>query len=185
MAAGHIGAARRMPSPSEDEVMFQRSGSRLPITFAAALLLATILGLAAGRPWAAGEAVVFAASKAAVVTAKGRFDFSVEMALNPAQHSRGLQGRSYMAPSAGMLFDFGPPQPVTMWMKDTLISLDMLFIDAGGVIVNLAEATTPHSLANISSGEPVRAVMELNAGTARRIGVKIGDRVIHEMFAAR
>ncbi len=166
----------------KDDVMPQRL---LPMTFAAALVLAAVFSLAVGRLWAAGETVVFATSKAAVVTAKGRFDFNVEMAMNPTQHSRGLQGRTYMAPSAGMLFDFGPPQPVTMWMKDTPISLDMLFIDAAGVIVNIAEATTPFSLNTIPSREPVRAVMELNAGTARRIGAKPGDRVLHEMFSAR
>lgn len=165
--------------------MSQRSLPLLPAFLAACLAVAAAFAVVPGSLRAAGESVEFALSKAAVITAKGRFDFTVEMALNPEQLRRGLQGRAHMAPSAGMLFDFGPPQPVSMWMKDTPLSLDMLFIDAAGIVVNIAEATTPFSLATIASQGPVRAVMELNAGTARRIGAKPGDRVLHEMFSAR
>jgi len=165
--------------------MTRRSIPLLPAFLAALLVLTATFGIALPGLRAAGDPMVFATSKAAVVTAKGRFDFNVELALNPEQLQQGLQGRTYMAPSAGMLFDFGPPQPVNMWMKNTPISLDMLFIDAAGIVVNIAEATTPFSLSTIPSAGPVRAVMELNAGTARRIGVKPGDRVIHEMFTTR
>jgi uncharacterized membrane protein (UPF0127 family) len=164
--------------------MTHRSFPLLPAILAVCLALIATVGLAVRGPLAAGDTTVFELSKAAVVTAKGRFDFNVEMAMTPQQHEQGLQHRTYMAPSAGMLFDFGQPQPVIMWMKNTPISLDMLFIDGSGVIVNIAEATTPFSLTHIPSAGPVRAVMELNAGTVRRIGAKQGDRVIHDMFSA-
>jgi len=97
---------------------------------------------------------------------------------------QGLQGRRRLAADAGMLFDFGRPVPVMMWMKDTHVSLDMLFIDAEGRVVNIARGTVPFSLTPIRSAGPVRAVLEVNAGTAARLGIKPGDRVLHPLFGA-
>ncbi len=117
-----------------------------------------------------------------VVTDKGRFIFSVEVAETAAQRQQGLQHRKNLAASAGMLFDYKRVQPVAMWMKNTLIPLDMLFIDGAGRIVNVARDTEPMSLATIPSAAPVLAVLEVNAGTARRLGIQPGDRVLHAIF---
>ncbi|MDP6788085.1 MAG: DUF192 domain-containing protein [Rhodospirillales bacterium] len=125
---------------------------------------------------------VAAAAELKVVTAKGRFLFTVEVAETAAQRQQGLQHRKSLAAGAGMLFDYKRVQSVAMWMKNTLIPLDMLFIDAGGRIVNVARDTEPLSLATIPSAAPVLAVLEVNAGTARRLGIRPGDRVLHAIF---
>jgi uncharacterized membrane protein (UPF0127 family) len=83
-----------------------------------------------------------------------------------------------------MLFDYQESRPVAMWMKNTHIPLDMLFIDAAGRVARVARDTEPFSLTPIPSGQPVRAVLELNAGTARRLGIRPGDRVRHPIFDA-
>ena len=144
------------------------------------------LGLALAALAAAGAraAEPFATSSLSLVTAKGRFRFTVEMALDAAQRAQGLQFRETLATHAGMLFDYERPQPVTMWMKNTLVPLDMLFISADGRVVNIAADTVPKSLAPISSAGPVRAVLEVNAGTAARLGIEPGDRGIHPIFGA-
>ncbi len=119
-----------------------------------------------------------------VVTADGReLPFRVELAADDATRSRGLMFRRALAPDAGMLFDYGREQPVAMWMKNTLIPLDMLFIAGDGRIVHIAERTVPHSLTPISPGRDVRAVLELAGGTADRLGIAPGDRVRHAAFA--
>ncbi len=82
----------------------------------------------------------------------------------------------------GMLFDFKEDRPVGMWMKNTYISLDMLFIRSDGTIVKIAEKTKPHSLKNIMSGPPVRGVLEVIGGTARKFGIRPGDKVVHPIF---
>jgi hypothetical protein len=81
-----------------------------------------------------------------------------------------------------MLFDWGEVQPISMWMRNTYVSLDMIFIAADGRVVRIAEATEPLSETTIPSGVPVAAVLEVVAGTADRIGLKPGDRVHHPMF---
>ena len=81
-----------------------------------------------------------------------------------------------------MLFDWGRVEPVAMWMRNTYVSLDMIFIAADGRVAKVAEATEPLSDTTISSGGPVAAVLEVAAGTAQRIGLKPGDRVLHPMF---
>jgi uncharacterized membrane protein (UPF0127 family) len=87
--------------------------------------------------------------------------------------------RSYLAPDHGMLFLYEEDRPVSFWMKNTLIPLDLLFADASGRIVRIAERTVPLSTELISSEEPVRAVLEVNGGTASRLQVKVGDRLLH------
>ncbi len=108
--------------------------------------------------------------------------FTVELASTPEERARGLMFRKALAPDAGMLFDFKELGPVAMWMKDTLIPLDMLFIARDGRIVRIAERTVPLSLTPIPSGDPVLAVLEVNSGTTARLGIKPGDRAIHPIF---
>jgi uncharacterized membrane protein (UPF0127 family) len=99
--------------------------------------------------------------------------------------SRGLMFRRSMPADHGMLFDFEQVAPVAMWMKNTYLSLDMLFIRPDGTIARIAADTEPQSTRVIPSGEPVLAVLELNAGTAARLGIKAGDWVKHPTFPRR
>lgn len=125
---------------------------------------------------------VFSVEVLAIVTSTGRFEFSVEIADDTNERSQGLMFREEMLPTHGMLFDFGETSPVAMWMKNTPLSLDMVFIKHDGIVARVANKTTPFSQAIISSGEPVSHVLELNAGMANQIGLKAGDRVIHTFF---
>lgn len=111
--------------------------------------------------------------------------FEVEVMRDDAGRSRGLMFRRHMAPDHGMLFDFERDEPVTMWMKNTYLPLDMVFIRPDGTVSRIAADTEPLSTAIIPSGSPVVAVLELNAGTAARLGLQAGDRVEHPMFKAR
>jgi uncharacterized membrane protein (UPF0127 family) len=108
--------------------------------------------------------------------------FQVEVARNDADRAQGLMFRRSMAPDRGMLFDFGRVEPVSMWMQNTYLSLDMLFVRQDGTIARIATNTEPLSTRTISSGEPVLAVLELNAGTTARLGIKAGDRIEHPLF---
>ena len=90
--------------------------------------------------------------------------------------------RRSLPAEGGMLFDFGVERPVAMWMKNTLIPLDMLFIAADGRIVDVAERTVPMSLEVIPSPVPVSAVLEVNGGTAERLRIKPGDRLAFPQF---
>lgn len=109
---------------------------------------------------------------------KTRHRFHVEIAATEAERTKGLMFRRELAPDAGMLFDFGQPFMAVMWMKNTLLPLDMLFIDAEGRIVNIAERTVPGSLAPISSDAPVKFVLEVNGGATSRLRIKAGDLVV-------
>lgn len=121
-----------------------------------------------------------------IETATAPVRFRVEFVDTDERRSLGLMHRESLPADAGMLFDFGrEPKVVSMWMKNTLISLDMAFIDENGVIVRIAERTLPLSLEPILSGKPVVAVLEVNAGALASAGVSVGDRVRHPMFEAR
>lgn len=120
-----------------------------------------------------------------IETGSGSQRFRVELALTPAEQARGLMFRERMAGDAGMLFVHPTPHVVTMWMKNTFIPLDMLFIDGAGSITHIAERTVPHSEAVISSGGPVIAVLELNAGTASRLKIRPGDKVRSKALGSR
>ena len=117
-----------------------------------------------------------------LVAGTERHDFTVEVATTDAQQRRGLMYRTQLALDAGMLFDYVKPRHISMWMKNTLISLDMIFISNDGRIVSIAEHTEPFSLAVINSGGLAQAVLEVNAGTAARLGLKAGDWVEHDVF---
>jgi peptide/nickel transport system substrate-binding protein len=131
----------------------------------------------------APASISFEESILTIDAADDRFEFQVEMAVSPAQISRGLMFRESLQEDRGMLFDFGqPPQRATMWMRDTYVPLDMLFIDAHGRITQIAADTHPLSDTVIASREPVRAVLELRGGVSAKLGIKPGDRVIHPLF---
>ncbi len=113
-----------------------------------------------------------------IITEKKRVHFQVEQARTTAQRERGLMYRRYLKDNAGMLFHFGSPRVVNMWMKDTYISLDMIFIDSKNEIVHIVTDTQPHDLTLISSVKEVIAVLEVKAGTVRQEKIKIGNTVI-------
>ncbi len=143
------------------------------------LLLAGFLhvGQAAAVPRAAVPQLP--RSQLTVVTASGRHVFDVEVAATPESRERGLMFRRHLGRDKGMLFDLGPGQHhVIMWMKDTLIPLDMIFIAGDGTVRNVAANTVPLSHKLIPSRGRVRAVLEVAAGTARRLGIVIGDKVL-------
>jgi len=134
-------------------------------------------------PAAAAAEVTWETDSLVIETAAGeRHHFTVELALTSEQQARGLMHRESLAEDAGMLFVYPRDRMISMWMRNTLISLDMLFLDRRGRIVRIAERTTPLSEATISSGRPARAVLEVPAGTARRLGLATGDRVLHQAF---
>lgn len=111
--------------------------------------------------------------------------FAVEMARTDEERRTGLMYRKHLAEGRGMLFDFSPPQEIVMWMKNTFVSLDMIFIGADGRILRIAENTEPQSTRTISSQGPARGVLEVVAGTARKLGIAPGDRVGHPLFGTR
>ncbi len=111
-----------------------------------------------------------------------RHDFQVEMALAPAQQTTGLMFRPSVPADGGMLFDWGAPRDSNMWMRNTISPLDMLFINADGTVRRVAEDTVPGSLAIIESRGPVRATLELAAGTAKRLDIHVGDKVQNRIF---
>lgn len=108
----------------------------------------------------------------------------VELAVSADQRAQGLMNRREMAADHGMLFDFGLSRRVAMWMKNTYLPLDMLFIRKDGTIARIAADTEPQSEAIIDSREPVHFVLELNAGTASKLGITPGDRVESATIAA-
>jgi uncharacterized protein len=118
-----------------------------------------------------------------IVSKSGVHAFAVELATNDAERSRGLMFRKELPEGRGMLFDFERDQPVAFWMHNTLISLDMIFIRGDGSILRIVENTEPLSDRLIPSGGPVRAVLEVIAGTARKLGIAPGDRVESPIFA--
>ena len=120
-----------------------------------------------------------------IVGGAGRHAFQVEVARSDPDRAQGLMFRRSMPADRGMLFDFERTQPISMWMQNTYISLDMIFIRANGTIARIGENAEPLSTRTISSGEPVRAVLEVNAGTAARLGIRPGDRVEHPVFTKR
>ena len=120
-----------------------------------------------------------------IVTKGGVRVFEVEMAVTPEEQEQGLMYRRELPEGKGMLFDVGEERPAVFWMKNTYVSLDMIFIRGNGTIASIAENTTPLSEARIYSGAPVRGVLEVVAGTAKRYGIAPGDKVGHRIFTGR
>ena len=135
--------------------------------------------LAAAPAWALEN---FSTSELTIETAAGPKKFSIELALSEAQMEQGLMFRRSMPADAGMLFDFKQPTPVSMWMKNTIIPLDMLFLDPSGKIIDIHERAVPYSTDIIAGRVPARYVIELNGGTVERLGIKIGDQVTSPYF---
>ena len=132
---------------------------------------------------AAGVAHAQSLEPLVIVTQGGaRHAFQVEVARTDDDRARGLMFRRSMPADRGMLFDFRRVEQVAMWMQNTYLSLDMLFIRPDGTIARVASDTEPLSTRTITSGEPVLGVLELNAGTSARLGIKAGDRVEHPVF---
>lgn len=120
-----------------------------------------------------------------IVTRDGHsYLFHVEMARTFPQQEIGLMYRKQVAADGGMLFDWGMPRDSQMWMKNTLAPLDMVFINNDGTIRHIVENTVPESLAVISSGGPVRATLELAAGTTKKLNIRVGDKVVQAIFNA-
>lgn len=110
-------------------------------------------------------------------SANGDHKFTVEVAGTPEQQERGLMYRTSLAADRGMIFPYDPPRETSFWMKNTLIPLDMVFIDGNGRVAGIAANATPMSLEAISSGVPVSGVLELRGGRAAELGIKVGDTV--------
>jgi uncharacterized membrane protein (UPF0127 family) len=144
-----------------------------PIVLVAALVLVAVAS--AGR--ADG-----ALSRLTIEGTSGRHAFMVEVARTVEERAQGLMYRRSLAPDRGMIFDFGAEADIAMWMRNTYIPLDMLFVRADGVIHRVQRDTVPFSEETISAGAPVRYVVELPAGTAKRLGIDRGDRVLHEII---
>lgn len=125
----------------------------------------------------------FERSALIIETADGRqHRFTIELAVTPEQKARGLMYRERMDLDAGMLFLYDPPERISMWMKNTVIPLDMIFVDAAGRIIGIEERTIPFSTQTIESPGRALAVLELNAGTASRLNIQRGDRLVHQAF---
>jgi uncharacterized membrane protein (UPF0127 family) len=122
--------------------------------------------------------------KLVLVTAAGERAIEVEVAETLQEKAVGLMFRRSLPESSGMLFPYEAPQEVTMWMRNTFIPLDMVFIRADGVVHRIEARTEPLSERTIASQGPVTAVLELAGGAAERLGLKPGDRVVHRHFKA-
>lgn len=118
----------------------------------------------------------------ALVTGAAEHVIQVEVTSTPEEKAMGLMFRTSLADDAGMLFPYTPPQEATMWMRNTYISLDMVFIRADGIVHRIQANTEPFSERVIASRGTVAAVLELKAGSAARLGLKPGDRVRHPLF---
>src|SRR5215475_3900327 len=145
------------------------------------LVLALVaLPLTASRTPAAEQGTLEIATKSGVRT------FAVELAVTDEERAKGLMFRKQVPEGYGMLFDFKEEQPVSMWMKNTYVSLDMIFIKNDGRIARIADSTKVQSEDIISSGQPVRAVLEVVAGTAKKYGIAAGDKVAYpQLFNGR
>lgn len=155
---------------------------RLGVCVALALLALSFVSTlpSPARALEAGEAVT---EPLILETSGGPKTLDVEVARDPASRERGLMYRRYMPENRGMLFDFGRSETVLMWMKNTYIPLDMIFISRDGKVTHIEANTEPLSQAIISSNGPAFAVLEVNAGVAQKLGLKDGDIVKHKMFA--
>ena len=117
-----------------------------------------------------------------LITAQGTHAIDVEVTETPAEKAQGLMFRTRLADTNGMLFFYETPQEITMWMRNTYIPLDMVFIRADGVVHRIEARTEPLSEKIVASRGDVTACLELAGGAAERLGLKAGDRVEHRFF---
>lgn len=161
---------------SKTLVMGWFRSTRVLILFLFASLLVT------GYP-AAAQSVNFEKDSLTIFQSDGTAHrFAVELATEPVQQAQGLMFRKRLGEDEGMLFVYRPAARAVMWMKNTYVSLDMVFIAEGGRIVRIAEKTTPLSTKTIDAGQAVAGVLELKAGTVERLGIKVGDIVRHTLL---
>jgi len=156
----------------------RRMPGRLVVSLAAAFAVLVTLCIAPAARAASVQPLEIA-------TKSGVHVFSVEMATTEDEKQTGLMWRKELPDGKGMLFDFSPEQQISMWMKNTYIPLDMIFISADGRILRIAENTEPLSTRIISSGGLAKGVLEVIAGTAQKYGIQPGDRVAHPLFGKR
>jgi uncharacterized protein len=145
-----------------------------------AVIVSCLIALATLSPLRAQEPAKL--EPVSIITEQTAHLFTAEIADTDELRSRGLMFRHVLPNDRAMLFDFENPRPAAMWMKNTYISLDMLFVREDGTIAAIAENTEPLSLQTISVNEPVRGVIELAAGTAKRLGIQRDDKVYHRIF---
>ena len=149
----------------------------------ARLAAACALGAGSAAAQSAARPPSFPRSELTIVSRDGRTHrFQVEVADNDERRAYGLMHRDSMPADHGMIFDFKRDQPVAMWMRNTRLPLDMLFIDRDGLVTRIHQRAVPFDETAIDSGGPVRSVLELNGGTAARLGLKPGDVVRHPIF---
>lgn len=153
----------------------------------AAMTLLLTLGVISPKALMAGaqadSPITYAKDTIQISTRDGKLHpFTIELAATYPERAQGLMFRRHMDKNAGMLFLFEGEDVYSMWMKNTYIPLDMVFIRKDGTIARIQENTTPESLQSISSGTPVVSVLELNAGTCGALGIKPGDNVIYKAF---
>jgi len=165
-------------------MLLQRRLRASPTSIVAICLAAALL-VAGGIALMFANAAADGLNSARVVTDDGAHSFQIEIADDMGERSRGLMFRRSLGQNQGMLFDFREERPVSMWMKNTYLPLDMLFIGADGTIREIAENTTPLSERTVSSGVPVRYVLEINAGRAAALGIEEGDRVEGQWLAEK
>ena len=146
------------------------------------VLLAALSVLTLPSAGVAGRLAAAELQPLEIASKSGVHVFAVEMASTPGEQAKGLMFRRQLPEGQGMLFDFHKEQPTSFWMKNTYIPLDMIFIRADGRIQRIAENTEPQSTKIIPAGAPVRAVLEVIAGTAKKLGIRPGDRVAAAMF---
>ena len=146
------------------------------------IVLACLLYLAGSSVAFPENAQISKLEPITVTSANSATMFIAEIADTEELRTRGLMFRHFLPEDKAMLFDYEQPRPVAMWMKNTNISLDMLFIREDGTIAAIAEDTVPQSLDTISVQEPVRGVLELAAGTVKRLGLRPNDKVYHRIF---
>ncbi|WP_239334996.1 DUF192 domain-containing protein [Ruegeria sp. Ofav3-42] len=115
--------------------------------------------------------------------ASAQIRFNIEVAVTPQERSRGLMFRENLPNRSGMLFVFDPPQRVVFWMKNTLIPLDIIFLDRSGTVTRVHQGAIPGDLTPIEGGDSVFAVLEINAGLAARYSIKPGTEMRHEIFS--
>lgn len=145
----------------------------IPVLFVAALV---------GQSQASEEMVRLPVEQVIVTTDRGDIAFATEIATIDETRARGLMFRRSMGEREAMLFHWPGPRVVSMWMRNTYISLDMLFVTADGTVVHVQANTVPQSLEVLSAGREVSAVMEIVAGTAAKFGIRSGSRLKHRFF---
>jgi uncharacterized protein len=155
------------------------------ISVVVAAALAAFLGILGSElmPGKADGTIVFPHSRMEILRTDGsKAAFDIELATTPEQQERGLMFRKNLAPDAGMLFLWPTDEPVSMWMKNTFISLDMLYVAHDGRIAKIIANAVPLDLTPLPSDDPIRAVIEIGGGEAARQNIKTGDKVLFSGF---